>query len=136
MPEQLSGESLDARFFEVCEGWKQYPMGERMLWRHNVPCELGRMTRWEQELPEVSTDASACEAWAMRWAREQGLYWAIEHDLKDYMTGERYDWACLWTYDGTDPVNQSDGQGTDWKEAFVRACVAAGEILKQAKGGA
>lgn len=124
MPNELSGAALDARFFEVCEGWKQYSMGELMLWRHNVPCDIGRMTRWEQELPEVSTDANACEAWAMRWAREQGLPWNIRNNNGAVATlyGDKLKHVP--------PYMCVKAVGTDWKDAFVRACVAAAQALK------
>lgn len=119
----LSGAELDARFFEVCWGWKQYPMGERMLWRHEVPCGLGRMTKWEYDLPEVTDDANACEAWAMRWAREQGLMMWIHDKLNE----------CCAELESADDfgIVYVEAKGQDWKEAFVRACVAAAEAMQK-----
>lgn len=112
MAEQLSGAELDAKFFEVC-------------WPGQV--HVDRTGLRQLSKPPVSTDANACEAWAMRWAREQGLHIWIHFD-------SRGAWAELESPDEYGAV-YADETGSDWKEAFVRACVAAGqERLKQSKG--
>ena len=118
MAEQLSGAELDAKFFEVC-------------WPGQV--HVDRTGLRQLSKPPVSTDATACEAWAMRWARENRLLWRTEQH-PDAGGGA----MCFLTAirDEELPEIVSSVIGTDWKEAFVRACVAAGQILKQAKGGA
>lgn len=116
MAEQLSGAELDAKFFEVC-------------WPGQV--HVDRTGLRQLSKPPVSTDATACEAWAMRWAREQGLVAMVEEMLDGRWC------ASLAQFDGDgELVDSHDSKGQDWKQAFVRACVAAGQILKQAKGGA
>ena len=113
MPSDLSGAELDAKFFEVC-------------WPGQV--HVDRTGLRQLSKPPVSTDATACEAWAMRWARENGLEYTIcdksTHVTVELIAADERDNTYVYA------------SGTDWKEAFVRACVAAGEILNQAKGGA
>ena len=115
MPNDLSGEALDAKFFEVC-------------WPGQV--HVDRTGLRQLSKPPVSTDATACEAWAMRWAREQGLSWRLDQ------SGRRNE--CRAEVFGTHQGHEVavHAYGTDWKEAFVRACEAAGQVLNQAKGGA
>ena len=125
MADQLSGKALDARFFEVCWGWRK-ESSALMTGQWREPHKPIGEDLWFY-LPEVSTDANACEAWAMRWAREQGLHIWIHFD-------SRGAWAELESPDEYGAV-YADETGSDWKEAFVRACVAAGqERLKQSKG--
>lgn len=109
MPNDLSGEALDAKFFEVC-------------WPGQV--HVDRTGLRQLSKPPVSTDATACEAWAMRWAREQGLRYTID-EYHDHVAVTLSHIEC-W---------HATARGTDYKQAFVRACVAAGETLNQSKGG-
>lgn len=130
--ETKAGPELDAMFFEVCCGWRK-----EMLRDPTTQDEPKWSGAWldKERMPwtycrPVSTDANACEAWAMRWAREQGLIWSTGN-----CEGEPPEhWAELERY-SDEPRRLFDiiEHGTDWKEAFVRACVVAA-INLQAKG--
>lgn len=113
MPSDLSGAELDAKFFGVC-------------WPGQV--HVDRTGLRQLSKPPVSTDANACEAWAMRWAREQGLRWEVKEMANDFM--------AIITMPNHPHGWFHGGRGTDWKQALVRACVAAGLVLNQSKGGA
>lgn len=110
-----AGPELDALFFERCWGWP------RVLSR--IALHVGYEWRDARgvvyrELPPVSTDAAACEAWAMRWAREKGLQYTIS-DHGDHVFATLSHVEC-W---------DASADGTDWKHALVRACIAAAEQL-------
>lgn len=132
MPNDLSGAELDARFFEVCWGWRKKPVHDPDVpdsWIWQAPdgsYPVGSdAVRQYYDSDAVSTDANACEAWAMRWAREQGLVAMVEEMLDGRWC------ASLAQFDGDGEfVDSHDSKGQDWKEAFVRACVAAGQALK------
>lgn len=131
-PSDLSGAELDARFFEVCWGGESactstarlHPL-EANRHRHIYVKSGSELILVPPSMQSVSTDANACEAWAMRWSRQANLRYEIcemqDHVLVVLVNFER---------------DLFEARGADWKQAFVRACVAAGEILKQAKGGA
>ena len=127
MPNDLSGEALREAFFTTCLGWyPEYGNNDKSLTPYWVDAD-DNVYEW---LPEVSTNATACEAWAMRWAREQGLVAMVEEMLDGRWC------ASLAQFDGDgELVDSHDSKGQDWKEAFVRACVAAGQVLNQARGG-
>jgi hypothetical protein len=116
-PSDLSGEALREAFFTTC--WGAYREKQNRygtlddVWL--IPIE-GRLTHLV--LPRVERDANACEQWAMRWARERGLYWRIDQHQKECRVE-------LWQLCGT-----WHAYGADYKEAFVRACVPAAEQLK------
>lgn len=108
------GAELDAMFFEVC--WPNTSM-PASLWYRYVDGEPVF-----QKYPHVSTDANACEAWAMRWSRENGLRYEI-HETADTVRVRLYDrkgrdfgLGDLWV---------AAEYGTDWKHALVRACIVA-----------
>jgi hypothetical protein len=112
------GAELDALFFETCWGW--YRKRDRGWWCGDMP--VGPMRR-------VSTDANACESWAMRWAREKGLLWSAGmcDEVGDY-------WAEVEKYDEDgDKFLDCIEYGTDWKHAMVRACIVAKEAMNQRK---
>jgi len=123
MAEQLSGADLDARFFEVCWGYvrREYYVS-CWAWYHIDDMAMNESICVGDDA--VSTNANACEAWAMRWSRQANLRYEIcemqDHVLVVLVNFER---------------DLFEARGADWKQAFVRACVAAGlELPKQSKG--
>lgn len=114
--EMPPGPELDALFFETCCGWVRCDKSDVVLVPHWIDDE--GCVAFEPE--SVSTDANACEAWAMRWARENGFIWRIEQ------RGHRCRCEFWGTMKQRLPLPE---YGTDWKHALVRACIAAAEQL-------
>lgn len=124
-----AGSELDALFFETCWGWRK-----EMLRDPTTQDESKWSGAWleKERMPwtycrPVSTDANACEAWAMRWAREKGLRYEIA-ECADKVRVRLYDWQGR-DFGGAD-LWMAQEYGENFKEAFVRACVAAGEQLE------
>jgi hypothetical protein len=152
MPNDLSGAELDARFFEVCgyrkEIWDttyNHQRGQEIVY---VPVEAPPKSEWDSGSDwwhrvcyamrewrggKVSTDANHCEAWAMRWAREQGLLWNLRSRTIPGVVAKLFG-EPLKNNPLTRPQNFVRAEGKTFMESFVRACVAAGEILNQSKG--
>jgi len=105
-----AGPELDALFFETCWGW--------ILVADSPRTWSDREATWHRGPEPVSTAAAACEAWAMRWAREHCFYWRIDQHKNECRTEVwRTHGGCWHVY------------GTDWKHALVRACICAAEAL-------
>lgn len=129
-----AGAELDAMFFETCWGWKRKFRAEAP-WNNYQDANFWRAPREKDfedtwlRCPPVSTDASACEAWAMRWARENKWNWYVgdSHATLHHKVLEPDDYG---SWNGTVRV---DERGTDWKHAFVRACIVAALTLNQRK---
>lgn len=127
-----AGSELDALFFETCWGWRK-----EMLRDPTTQDESKWSGAWleKERMPwtycrPVSTDANACEAWAMRWARENGLLPQITIGANDAL-------VVLFSPVESHPIPLITAKacGTDWKAAFVRACIVAAEAMKlNAKG--
>jgi hypothetical protein len=123
------GPDLDALFFDTCWRWRRYRMCERTSWVRSFPCDTGSMYEWVHDLPEVSTDAAACEAWAMRWARENGF--GVSASDSQRMTGNAIVGShALLIHCGIDAIVAS-ADGDTWWHAIVRACIVAKEQLRK-----
>lgn len=104
------GPELNALFFETCYPDTPPPTAHDETTGETVDVD------W----PSVTDDAAVCEAWAMRWARENGFIWRIEQ------RGHRCRCEFWGTMKQRLPLPE---YGDDWKHALVRACIAAAEQL-------
>lgn len=127
--ETKAGPLLDELFCVVCYKWYRI-VGDND--KSMTPYWVNDDDNVYERLPPVSTDANACEAWAMRWAREQGLDWEISSSTDPYNGEPPAHWVALVRPECRGGYCHETEHGTDWKEAFVRACVVA--AINLAKG--
>ena len=103
------GRELDALFFETC-------------WPDEHGCWLGAFL-----LPPVTTDATACEKWVMRWFDDNDLRFTLNynHEKKFIVTMRRQFHAGWFAF-----VTQT---GTTLWHALVLAAIAAAETMHKEK---
>ena len=120
------GEELDALFFETCWGWsKQSVQGHE--------CVVNVWRTASGDYPNcgdtrVTTDAAACEAWVMRWCRENEFRLMVCDGLNH--KNEFVAIASIRRKDGRDEEYflETAENHSLW-HALTRAAIAAAEAM-------